>query len=116
MTQEKDPPKWRPTRRARVLRGKDAFLRWLLALLEAGMYPRAIRLERGHGERRTIDAGDGAPDRVPVEISKRATAKRGRPRARLRAGETRDEQVKRLARERVARYRARKRQNKEQSQ
>lgn len=113
-TPKKEPPKWRPVRKARVMRGKDQFMRWLLALLERGMFPRSIRFERGAGRfGQTIEAGEGAPEEVPPEVVKRSAPKRGRKRSDKKRGESRDEQVKRLARERMARYRARKRQTKE---
>lgn len=105
----RSPPEWKPKRKARVFASKDAFLSWLLGILQAGFYPRSLTFTRAADQRRTFAAGEGAPETIPAEVVERATQRRGRPRGRKKARETRAEQVRRLARERQARYRERRR-------
>lgn len=109
----KQDPKWRPKTHRRVFTKKDQALLWLLHLLQGGFFARTFSFLRRDADPLRVEAGEGAPEQIPEEVVRRAKARVGRPPARKKRGETRDEQIRRLNRERQARFRARKRQAKE---
>ena len=113
MADDEKATKWHHKSTTRPAASLPAALRLILAHLERGAYITVLRLRPGGDTVREYMAQRMAAD-LPEEPYRRKGRKAGRKRARARKGETRDDTVRRLARERKQKQRARRAQ-KEQS-